>query len=82
MTNSRIFVDKTPRFVLTACYLVRIGVLLDLFLEPEDRGDNFPRNVVDYQRTTRSDIPEHTTLHNHSCEIFQSYISIFPGKCR
>jgi hypothetical protein len=70
-------VDKTPRIVLTECYLLHAGVLLDLFLEPEDRGDTFPLNVVDYQRTTWRGTPEHTTLHNHSCETLQSYISIF-----
>jgi hypothetical protein len=33
-----------------------------LFFEPEDRGDTFLGNAVDFQRTTRHHIPENKTL--------------------
>jgi hypothetical protein len=33
-----------------------------------------PLKVVDFQRSTRSYIPENITLHNHRCERLKSYI--------
>jgi hypothetical protein len=39
------------------------GFLLDLFIDPEDRGDIFFRNVVDFQRTILRYIPGDGSLH-------------------
>jgi hypothetical protein len=36
--------------------------------------------LVDFKRTSRSDIPEDRTLHNHFCENLESYI--LPGEFR
>jgi hypothetical protein len=57
--------------ILVACF--HADFLLGLFLEPENGGDMFLRNVVDIQRTTRRYIPEDSTLHNHRCENRKSY---------
>jgi hypothetical protein len=47
--------------------------LLGWFLDSEDGGDTFLRNVsVDFQRTTRRYIPEDSTLHNQRCENLKS----------
>jgi hypothetical protein len=46
--------------LLAAC--IHAGFFLGLFFNHEDGGDLFPRNVVEFQRTTRRYIPEDTTL--------------------
>jgi hypothetical protein len=46
--------------------------LLGLFFDHEDGGDMFLRNIFDFQRTTRSYIPEDRTLHKHRCENLKS----------
>jgi hypothetical protein len=44
-----------------ARYLLHAGLLLGLFLNPEDGGNICLRNVDDFQRTTRRYIPEDRT---------------------
>jgi hypothetical protein len=36
-----------------------------------------PCMPVNFQRTIRRYIPEDSTLHNHRCETFKSYILVF-----
>jgi hypothetical protein len=50
-----------------AIYLLRAGLLLRLFLYPEDGADMFLRNSVDFQRATRRYIPEDKTFHHYNC---------------
>jgi hypothetical protein len=50
----------------SACYLLRVGFLLGLFLEPEDGGDMSLRND-DFQGTTLRYIPEDRTPKMMSC---------------
>jgi hypothetical protein len=47
-----------------------------LFFEPEDGGDMFLRNVVDFRCTTRRYIPQDSTLHNHRCENLRSCMRV------
>jgi hypothetical protein len=45
------------------------------FLDPEDGGDVFHRNVgLHLKDCTGRYIPEDGTLHNHCCESLKSYI--------
>jgi hypothetical protein len=57
----------------SACYQLHAGFLLGLFLDLEDGGDIFFRNVCYFQRTTRRYIQEDRTLHDHRCEDLKSY---------
>jgi hypothetical protein len=41
---------------------------------PDDEGDTFPKNVVDFHQTIWHYIPEDRTLHNHHCENLKSNI--------
>jgi hypothetical protein len=43
------------------------GFFLGLFY-PEDEGDIFLRNFVEFERTTLRYIPEDITLHSDRCE--------------
>jgi hypothetical protein len=52
----------------SACYLLHACI----FFDPEDGGDIFVRNFLDFKRTTWR-IPEDRTLHNHCCENLKSH---------
>jgi hypothetical protein len=59
-----------------ACYLLHAGVLFGLFVDPENVGDMFLRNSVDFQRTTGRYFPVDRNLLNDRCENLKSYTAV------
>jgi hypothetical protein len=62
--------SKNKQETSRPCCLLRAGFLLGLFLDPEDEGDMFLRNVVYFQRTTWCYIPKKTILHFRLMSVF------------
>jgi hypothetical protein len=60
------------------CFLLlHAGLSLGLFLNLNDGGNKFLRNVGWLSTTTRRYISEVRALHNHRCENLKSYIDSF-----
>jgi hypothetical protein len=53
--------------LLATCF--HAGILLGLFLDPEDGGEM----LLDFQRTTWRYITDDSTLHNHGCGSLKAY---------
>jgi hypothetical protein len=55
-----------------ACYLLHVGFLLGLFVNPEDVGDVPPKHELTFS-ALHSFISQKTSLHNHRCKNLKSY---------
>jgi hypothetical protein len=56
------------RGIGSSCSLLHAGLLLGLFVDPEDGDDVFLQNIGFFQQITLCYIPEDRYVHNQDCE--------------